>query len=61
MTLTDAMLVYHGQPTGKGVATTMALNPDFVEALLGLPAGWSRVSELHALQLWGTPSQSRKR
>jgi hypothetical protein len=54
MTLTDAMLVFHGQPTGPKVPVTMVLNPEFIERLLGIPEGWTRVTDEHALQLWET-------
>lgn len=31
---------HHGQTTGTGGTGGMVLNPRFVEALMGLPAGW---------------------
>ena len=60
-TLTDAMLVFHDQLTGPGIAVTMYLNPAFVERVMGIPDQWTSVSAAHASRLWGTRSRSRKR
>jgi hypothetical protein len=54
-TLTDAMLLYHCQPIGKGVRLTMALNPEFVERLVGLPEGWTHVADVPASEALETP------
>lgn len=61
LTLTDAMLVYHNQPVGKGITPTMVLNPDFVERLMGIPEGWTHVDDERASALLVTPSARRKR
>lgn len=42
-TLTDATLGHHGEATGPGGSSGLALNPAFVEALMGFPAGWTEI------------------
>lgn len=42
-TLTDATLGHHGEATGPGGPSGLVLNPAFVEALMGFPAGWTEL------------------
>lgn len=59
-TLTDAMLLYHNQPIGKGAVITMGLRPEFIERLVGLPEGWTSVDDVLASEALGIQSSSRK-
>lgn len=43
-TLTDATLGHHGEATGPGGTPGLALNPEFVESLMGFPAGWTETA-----------------
>jgi hypothetical protein len=40
-TLLDATLSHHGETQTHGESTKLYLNPVFVEALMGYPAGWT--------------------
>jgi hypothetical protein len=63
-TLTDAARLHAGH---LGAVTLTAgpdglvLSPEFVEALMGLPEGWTLVDDEHASAALETPSSPRKR
>ena len=60
-TLTDAMLLWYGDATGPGTEPSRGLNPDFCEALLGLPEGWTKIGDESACAALATPSRRPKR
>jgi hypothetical protein len=53
-TLTDAMLEWYGLAESKD--PPRVLNPDFCEALLALPEGWTNVDDESACAALETPS-----
>jgi hypothetical protein len=53
-TLTDAMLEWYGLAESK--EPPRVLNPDFCEALLGMPEGWTSVVDESACAALETPS-----
>jgi len=57
-TLTDAMLQWYG--IDESADPPWVLNPDFCEAILGLPMGWTNVADEHASECWATPSPQLK-
>jgi hypothetical protein len=57
-TLTDAMLQWYGLDESED--SPWVLNPDFSEALLGLPAGWTNVDDASACDALETPSAQIK-
>lgn len=62
-TLTDAMRSRHPPTTaraGSDGGGTAVLNPAFVEALLGLPEGWTHVDDELASNILATPAARTK-
>jgi hypothetical protein len=57
-TLLDAVLTWYGIAEIEG--PSMVLNPDFCEALLGMPAGWTSVNDESACAALETPSPQIK-
>lgn len=57
-TLTDAMLQWYGIAESRD--PDQVLNPDFTEALLGLPEGWTLLDDASACAVLGTPSPQLK-
>lgn len=53
-TLTDAMLEWYG--IAESEEPPMVLNPDFCEALMGLPAGWTLLDDESACAALGMQS-----
>jgi hypothetical protein len=63
LSLTDAMLRFHGLPhekTSTRGPDGLVLCPEFVEALMGLPEGWTRVADEPASVALGTPLSPSK-
>ena len=57
-TLTDAMLLWYGIEASE--EPPMVLNPDFCEALLALPQGWTNVDDESACAALGMQSRQLK-
>ncbi len=57
-TLTDAMLLWYG--IAESEDPPLVLNPDFSEALLGLPEGWTSVDDESACAALGMRSAQIK-
>lgn len=63
-TLTDAMALHHGlrpREIRTGGPDGLVLNPEFVEALMGFPEGWTHVDDGPASVALGTRSSPPKR
>jgi len=53
--LTDAMRGHQPQETRPGGPNGLVLCPEFVEALMGLPVGWTLVDDDDASNILATP------
>lgn len=58
-TLTDAMLIHHRQDRTRG-PDGLVLHPEFVEALMGIRVGWTRIDDVNVAELLATRSARRK-